>query len=119
MRMTRWFRPAFQVGSMLILSACSGGTNVNVSWTAKCEAAVNRSGGGYRVYYGKTPGFALSGASSVNVPFQSGSTAPTTARLNLSSGTYYVKVVAYSSLVGPSGTASTSAPSLEMPVVVP
>ena len=107
------------MGGTLLLASCGGGPTVQVSWAANREAAVNKSGGGYRVYYSKTQGFDVAGASSVNVPFQSGTAAPTSTKLSLSSGTYYIKVVAYSSLVGPSGAASTSAPSTEISVVVP
>ncbi len=108
------------LGWTLILAACGGGgTNVQVSWAANHEAAVNKAGGGYRVYYSKSPGFDVGGANSVNVPYQSGAATPTSAKLNLSSGTYYIKVVAFSALVGPGGAPSTSAPSAEVSLVVP
>src|SRR5215831_9946110 len=114
----RWL--IFLFGSAtVLLAACGGGTDVRVSWTANREAAVNRSGGGYKVYYSKTPGFDIAGAKSLNVPYQSGQMAPSSGTLNLSSGTYYIKVVAYSSIVGTSGTPSSSQPSAEVSVVVP
>jgi hypothetical protein len=123
------------VAMVLILSATacggSGGgkddagvarfANVQVSWAANRETAVNRPDGGYKVYYSKTPGFDIATASSVDAPFQSGSAAPTSAVLqNLSSGTYFVKVVAYSGLTrpGPIRT-SSSTPSAEIAVTVP
>ena len=106
--------------SSATLAACGGGTNVQVSWTANRETAVNSQGGGYKVYYSKNPGFDIGTASSLDVPFKSAPAAPTSATLhNVSSGTYYVKVVAYSALIGPGGRASTSAPSAEVSVVVP
>lgn len=114
----RWL--IFLLGlTAVLVAACGGGTDVRVSWTANREAAVNKSGGGYKVYYSKTPGFDIAGAKSRNVPYQSGQTASSSATLNLSSGTYYIKVIAYSSIVGPSGTPSTSQPSAEVSVVVP
>lgn len=104
--------------STCLLAACGGeGSKVQVSWTANRENAVNIPGGGYKVYYSKTASFDVAAAPSVDVPFGS---APTSATLrNLSSGTYYVKVVAYSAIIGPSGRASASAPSAEVSVVVP
>ncbi len=118
--MTPRFWLGLLLGWTLILAACGGGgTNVQVSWAANREAAVNKAGGGYKVYYSKTPGFGIGGANSVSVPFQSGPAAPTSTKLNVSSGTYYIKVVAYSALVGPSGGPSTSAPSAEVSLVVP
>lgn len=107
-----------------LLAACSDGgalggarsvtASVQVSWDANREATVNMSGGGYRVYYGRTAGFALAGASFVDVPYVSGPTAPTTTMLTLSSGANFIKVVAYSAL-NPSG----SQPSAETLVSVP
>ena len=115
----RWLFFLFGSTAVLLAACGGGGTSVQVSWTANREAAVNKSGGGYKVYYSKTPGFDIGSASSVNVPYQSGATAPTSSKLSLSSGTYYIKVVAYSSIVGPSGAASNSQPSAEVSVVVP
>ena len=110
----------FLFGSTTVLLAgCSGGTDVRVSWTPNREAAVNKSGGGYKVYYSKTSSFDIAGAKSLNVPYQSGQTASSSATLNLSSGTYYIKVIAHSSIVGPSGAPGTSQPSAEVSVVVP
>jgi len=119
-RMIRSQRLAlFFAFSSVTLAACSGGTNVQVSWTANRETAVNNQGGGYKVYYSKTSGFDISTASSLDVSFKSAPAAPTSATLqNVSSGTYYVKVVAYSAIIGPGGRASTSAPSVEVSVVV-
>jgi hypothetical protein len=116
------------------LSACSGGggtppvtlppvtpppvthlRNVTLSWLANHESAVNRSGGGYRVYYSSTPGFALASVQPIDVPWTSGAHAPTTTTASLLSGSnYYVKVVAYSSL-----NTAGSAPSSEYSFFVP
>ena len=87
---------------------------VRFTWNPNREAAVNRAGGGYKVYYSTTPGFQISVASFVNVPYVSGSSAPTTAEITLDPGTYYFKVVAYS-LLNPSG----SAPSAEISLTIP
>jgi hypothetical protein len=74
--------------------------DVNVSWTANREAAVNNPGGGYRVYYSQTPNFNINNATVVDIPYASGSLAPTSIvipQLTVGSN-YYFKVVAYSSL---------------------
>lgn len=77
----------------------TGDKTITVSWTANREKAVNSSGGGYRVYYSTTSNFSTASASYVNAPYVSGVSAPTTADITgLSSGTYYIKVNAYSSL---------------------
>ncbi len=85
-----------------------------VSWTANRDSAVNRAGGGYKVYFSTTQGFAISGANVLNVPYVSGGLAPTTATLTgLASGTYYIKVVPYSAQ-------NASGPvSAEIKVVIP
>jgi hypothetical protein len=95
--------------------------NVAVSWNANRERAVNSAGGGYRVYYGKIPGFSISGAASVEVPYVSGATAPTGTSINgLAPGTYYFKVVAYSALIPPQGgTGSASQPTSEFSLTLP
>jgi hypothetical protein len=89
--------------------------NVRISWAANREAAVNRAGGGYWVYVGTSPNFDINTAIvGVTVPYVLGPLAPTTAAVQLASGTYYIKVVAYSSL-NPTG----SVPSSEFSVTVP
>jgi len=86
-----------------------------ISWTANKETAVNSAGGGYKVYYSQTAGFNVQTASFVNVPYQSGSATPNSVQLtNLTAGTWYFRVVAYSSLNG----GSQSAPSAEISLVV-
>jgi len=115
---------------IISLSACSGkgmsappaqpppvtnSRSVTLSWQANHESAVNRSGGGYRVYYSGTPGFALTSVQPINVPWTSGAHTPTSTTVTLASNTnYYVKVVAYSAL-NPTG----SAPSTEYSFFVP
>ena len=96
-------------------------SNVQVTWIANRERAVNQAGGGYTVYYSSSPGFNIVAASSVNVPYVSGPAAPTSATISsLSTGAYYIKVVAYSILNPPgSSSGSTSIPSAEISITVP
>jgi hypothetical protein len=115
----------------LVLASCGGGgsdspplapptlTTVNVSWDANREAAVNDFGGGYKAYYSITQGFNINdaGVTEVDVPFTAPPSAPTNITLQLNSGRYYFRVVAYSALNPPGG--STSAPSAEYPFAVP
>ncbi len=117
--------------NIISTSACSGalttynylGTSpsIQVSWTANRETAVNKAGGGYKVYYSTSPGVNISTAAFVDVPYVAGPTSPTTVTIgNLLVGTYYFKVVAYSALniVGGSG-GSASAPSAEFSLAIP
>jgi len=106
----------------LFIAGCGGGgggapsvsVRVQVSWNANREAAVNRPGGGYRVYHSRSSGFDIATASFVDVPYSSGATASTNANLTLSSGDNYIKVIAYSGL-NPSGSAASG----EIKVSVP
>jgi len=105
--------------SLLILSACGGGGGgdavlASVSWSTNRELSVNSPGGGYRVYYSTTPGFDISTANIVDVPYVSGPTAPTSIVILLSSGTYYFKVVGYSIL-----NSAGSEPSQESSIAIP
>lgn len=71
--------------------------SLKISWIANREKAVNSAGGGYRVYYGRVPGFAVGTAAFVDVPFVAGATAPTAKTLmGLPAGDYYIRVAAYS-----------------------
>jgi len=90
---------------------------VTVSWKANLEKLVNSSGGGYRVYYSKNPGFSINdtGVKVADVPYISGPTAPTSTSLTLDKGTWYVKVVAYINLHGE----SKSLPSEEKSITLP
>ena len=96
--------------------------SVTISWAANHEAAVNTAGGGYVVYYSQSSGFEAGapGVAAVEVPYVSGALAPTTASLQLPSGTYYFRAVAYSAL-GHDGSpaGAQSAASAELQVVVP
>jgi hypothetical protein len=98
-------------------------SNVQVSWTANREKAVNQAGGGYKVYYCNNSGYDLTTATSstIDVPYVSGLSAPTTLVINnLYPGTYYFKVVAYSALNPPGGsTGSVSTASSEFSLAVP
>lgn len=101
-----------------MVAACSARTfqlqppsDVLVSWTANKETAVNRVGGGYRVYHSKTKGFDVASAEVTEVPYVSGDWAPTSVVLKqLSPGTYYIKVVAYSSMMLPDGSSNSVSP---------
>lgn len=107
---------------LVVLAGCSGGgggagggnRDVEITWTANRETAVNAPGGGYRVYYADTSGFDIAGATVVDVPYQGAPSAPTSTVLNLPSGAHYIKVTAYSAL-NPAG----SSPSTESEVIVP
>lgn len=80
---------------------------VRVSWTANREKSVNQSGGGYRIYYASAAGVNTSTASFINVPYVSGGAAPVTKDLtNLSIGTTYFKVVAFSTTLSTQSAAS-------------
>jgi hypothetical protein len=83
--------------------------NVRVTWTANREKAVNMAGGGYRVYYSVNNNFLISAASSIDVPYTAGPTAPTAVTIpSLTSGTWYIKVVGYSA-TNSTGTVSSQA----------
>ena len=109
--------------SALFISACGGGGGssspptptshtVNISWAANRETAVNSAGGGYTV--------AISGQPPINVPYASGTAAPTTTAATLMTSSYSVTVTAYSALNPPGGTTgSTSVPSATFNFSVP
>jgi hypothetical protein len=95
--------------------------NIRVNWASSPEVDVNAAGGGYRVYYSKSPNVSTSSGTYIDVPYVAGPTAPTTALLtNLTVGTYYVKVVSYSAFnpYGISG-GNQSVGSTEMSITVP
>lgn len=108
-------------GSMLSYNYYGASPNIQISWTANREKAVNQAGGGYRVYYSRTSGFSIATASYLNVPYVSGGTAPvSTIFTNLMKGNYYFKVVAYSALNPAGGSSgSVSSPSTELSFTVP
>ena len=82
---------------------------VVMRWEANRESAVNRAGGGYRVYRGNTTAFDPTTVTIFDVPYP----APPQAILNVTPGTYYIKVTAYSEL-NPAG--STASPVTELVV---
>lgn len=88
----------FFIFSVLFVSCGGSGPpkQVTVTWDANVETAVNTTGGGYKLYYSQTSGFDAGNAVSVDIPYVSGTTTPTTTRLSLASGTvWYFKVQAY------------------------
>ena len=104
--------------SVLTYVSCSGASkNVTVSWTANKEVDVNKTGGGYKIYYSPLSGFAVGdgGVTVVDVPYASGASAPTSKVMSLPSCLYYVRVAGYSAL----GGGSTSDLSTEVSVTVP
>ena len=106
-----------------VLASCGGGggassptpvTNhtVTVAWAPNHEKGVNSTGGGYEV--------SISGQPTINVPYASGPTAPTSTVTALQTGTYTVNVRAYAALDAQGGsTGSLSAPSQSLTVNVP
>ncbi|RLA33882.1 MAG: hypothetical protein DRR03_07200 [Gammaproteobacteria bacterium] len=115
----------------MLLAACGGGggsstppppppvcttpCGITLNWSANMEAGVNDIGGGYRIYYATAPNTALGQATLLTVAHDpaSGQT-PTTAALQLTAGTWYVRVTAFSTI-----NTSGSDPSTELAVVVP
>jgi len=94
-------------------SAADGAkTAVVITWDANREQGVNQAGGGYRVSYSLTS--TTHSIAPVNVPWVSGSTAPTSTILNLAAGTYYVSVTAYSAL-NPTGSLLSSETTVTVP----
>ena len=97
-------------------------STVQISWTANPETAVNRAGGGYKVYYSSNSGFNISDAdvTEIDVPYISGPTTPISTQVQLIPGTYYIRIVAYSALNAPGSTGgSSSTDSAEITLVVP
>ena len=83
-----------------------------MSWAANHETGVNSAGGGYQV--------AISGQPTINVPFTSGLTAPTSTVKTLQPGNYTVTVSAFAALDAQGGsTGSLSQPSPPFTVIVP
>ena len=122
---------------VLLLISCGGGDGtapasstatsptirtVTIAWNANRETAVNTTGGGYTVYYSSTSGFDIAdaGVTVTDVPFVAPPRAPTSVNIDLLSGRYYFRVVAYSALNVPGGSGgSTSAPSAQISILVP
>jgi hypothetical protein len=113
------FRHLASLLAATALSACGGGSEqsppaaraVTLAWQPSHESGVNRSGGGYQA--------SISGQPSIDVPYVSGSTAPTSTRVILQPGSYTVSVRAYAALDAQGGdTGSLSAPSQSITVQV-
>jgi hypothetical protein len=93
--------------SLVIFSNCGSpsATQIVLNWDANHESAVNSPGGGYRVYYAFSPNVNTTTASFLDVPYVSGSQAPTSMTLTSPvNGTYYFRVVAYSTFSPPNGS---------------
>jgi hypothetical protein len=90
---------------------------VTISWDENHETLVNRLGGGYIVYCCKDSNFTVddSGVVICEVPCQNGSSSPTSTKVTLESGTWYIKVVAYIELDG----MTVSSPSIEKSIYLP
>jgi predicted phage tail protein len=97
------------------------GVSILVSWDENPETAVNRLGGGYKVYYSSNSGFNPGdvGVTEIDVPYSSGVSAPTSVLISLSPGTYYIRIAAYSALNAPGtsgGSISTATPQISLTV---
>ncbi len=85
---------------------------VTLVWAPNHEKGVNSAGGGYQVSISSQP--------TINVPYASGATAPTSVVTTLPKGTYTVTVRGYAALDAQGGsTGSVSASSQSIIVNVP
>jgi len=85
---------------------------VTITWAPNRESGVNKAGGGYQVF--------ITGQPTINVPYVSGTAAPTSATARLPGGSHTVTVRAYAALDAQGGTTGTlSAPSQSIQVSVP
>ena len=82
---------------------CSDPCTVQFDWGENPETLVNQSGGGYKIYYDSASG----GESySVDVPYVSGSSSPTTGQVTFpGTGIWYIHIRGYSS-INPGGQSS-------------
>ncbi|MEM7180833.1 MAG: hypothetical protein AAF518_07965 [Spirochaetota bacterium] len=78
---------------------------LRVSWDANRETDVNAPGGGYKVCYDKSRYFDVNSVSCETVSYD-GTKTPTTASIKLPTGSWYIKVVAFSSQNSNGGKAS-------------
>jgi uncharacterized repeat protein (TIGR02543 family) len=86
--------------------------SVTLTWAPNHESGVNSLGGGYQV--------SISGQPTINVPYTSGSTAPTSTTTTLQTGSYTVTIRAYAALDPQGGSGgSLSALSQSVAVIVP
>ncbi len=96
--MSKSFHATILLLVALAIGSCGGGgasRQVTISWDANRDKVVNAAGGGYIIYYSQESGFDVTGASSTEVPYVSGSTAPTSTTLSLSEGVWYIRISAY------------------------
>lgn len=117
--------------STLFLLACGGGggggstasgstpqtVNVTIRWAANKEQRVNQSGGGYKIYISQTSGFNIGDADviTLDAPWVAGPQAPLSKIQALTSGTYFVRVAAYTSFPV-SNTSSDASPQITVSV---
>ena len=80
-------------------SAPAGPAAVTIAWNPSRESNVNRPGGGYEV--------AISGMATIDVPYASGSAAPTSTIVTLPSGSFSITVRAYGALDAEGGATRT------------
>lgn len=92
-------------------------STITIKWNANHETLVNTSGGGFRVYYSKSPGFSPNdpGVWMKDVQYVSGPQSPTSTTLTLENGTWYIRVCAYMDLNG----VTVSEPSAEKIIILP
>lgn len=107
------------VASDEIWSLTTASGNIQISWDANLETAVNSLGGGYKVYYSSNSGFNPGdvGVTEIDVPYSSGASAPTSVLTPLNPGIYYIRVAAYSALNAPGaagGSISTPTPQISL-----
>lgn len=93
--------------------------NIRLSWDANLETAVQRAGGGYKVYYSAVSGFnpGDGGVTEIDVPYVSGALAPTSIVAPFDPGIYYLRIAAYSLLNPPGaagGSTSTASPQITL-----
>ena len=89
-------------GSTATVSSLPHTGKLLVSWAVNHEKSVNSSGGGYKVYY-STSATITGSTPFVSIPY----TSPTwTLLTGLSTGTYFINVIAYSAL-NTSGSTAT------------
>ncbi len=105
------------VASDVIWSFTTASGNIQISWDANLETAVNSPGGGYKVYYSSNSGFNPGdvGVTEIDVPYSSGASAPTSVLTPLNPGIYYIRIAAYSALNAPGasgGSVSTTTPQI-------
>ena len=105
----------------VIWSITTASGNIQISFNGNLETAVNRAGGGYKVYYSANTGFDPDddGVTEKDVPWTSGPTAPTSIVIPLSPGTYYLRMAAYSALGPPGSVGSTSTTTPQITLIAP